>query len=105
MAYKPIGKRRTILTENNNIKVISDLPRRMLSLVCATLNEDFQIHSIMTDHQRAPVIKTPVGNVIYFSSSGDFRLHLNRRGPMGESHKTRKSPDAIILLIKELVEE
>ncbi len=72
---------------------IADMPFRILKMVRDTLKHEYSLAAEMaTFGEGVPIIKTSVGNVMYFASSNTFRLHFNN----GSGNKTFSTPDETV---------
>jgi hypothetical protein len=75
----------------------SDLPRRMLTIICKVLAHDKQIPAEMSEYGVTPCIETKLGRVVYFQNSGDYRIFLKERN----QHKTFTNPTDLIQYLGE----
>ena len=79
---------------SSNRLVVDGMPRRMLEVIQKTLNDEFSIPATMNEGDR-PAIVTDIGNIVYFQSSGDFRLFLKN----GDK-ETFKSPEKLLKFMR-----
>lgn len=82
-----------------------ELPRKILSEVCDVLKDGMGIPAGMSQHDKAPCInlydgyeeaEEKVGQIIFFKSSGDYRLFLRR----DNRQKTFRSPDSLLTFLE-----
>ncbi len=66
-----------------------NLPRRMLGIVRDTLEFDLKIEAIMPP-ENPPTIVTEIGSIVYFASTGDFKIFLE------DGHRIFKTPNALV---------
>jgi len=86
------------MEEFNAVK--STITHRFLKLVANGLRESYNIQAELSVDGSTPVIVLEIGNIVFFASSGDLRIHLDP-AINGMSHKTFTDPIALLEWVAE----